>query len=264
MSLISVVVTILIAVGVIPGTELNGLSSNAGGGNFGIPGVEDIIGGDNDGPNPNEKPWTWEQPVRTDGDITVNQGDAVKSRAGSCTIGYIDRPNNLAYTAYHCIPVLDFHEREQAWSADGRPIGTFVYPKDYLPYSPLPTYEEALAAGSHKYDIIAIRLYDNVNAGENTYTGNTRVPYSHVRKGEQACFYGDTTRRVACGPITRKDKDSFMIDFEMEPGTGATHGDSGGPVWIPGRGSIGVLKGGFQRDGVGFDYHSAGNVATGY
>ena len=180
----------------------------------------------------------------------VNQGDELltnKNRA--CTIGYIDKIQRVAYTAAHCAKANYQGTSTVRLAKTRAEIGTFVYPAEYLPSVPFLPYEETRNIDSPEIDIVAIKLNDNVILGNNIYSGDTRVPYSDVSIGEKACFYGKTTAAVKCGTITYKTPYNHRIF--VNTGVRSINGDSGGTIFIPGKGAIAITKGSFEHPQVG-------------
>ena len=64
-----------------------------------------------------------------------------------------------------------------------------------------------------------------------------------MRPGERVCSYGATTRREFCGHVTGVRGTLIATSI-----TGPTYGDSGGPMWIPGRGFVAVNSGRLWRN----------------
>ncbi|OFO47873.1 hypothetical protein HMPREF3044_09185 [Corynebacterium sp. HMSC073D01] len=87
-------------------------------------------------------------------------------------------------------------------------------------------------------DWATISWADSVRLEPNRYTGATIVPISDVQLGETVCVYGNTTKRESCGNFAGRTGTTVYVEHAT-----SDHGDSGGPLWIPGRGLIGVLAG---------------------
>lgn len=155
----------------------------------------------------------------------------------SCTIGYNDVALHRSYTAGHC--AVD--------SAAPRPGGSTVYVADeYGRQLPTPAgliYPAAAFYGpSNANDWSVIYWFNNVTLGQNTY-GGAYIPISEISPGETLCYHGfashGRSREAACGPFVGMIEKTIYFDA---PGT-PHFGDSGGPVYAPGRGFVGVMSG---------------------
>ncbi|WP_297588094.1 hypothetical protein [uncultured Corynebacterium sp.] len=148
----------------------------------------------------------------------VDQGDAIVVGGSACTVGF-----NLgasSYTAAHC---GESGDRVRLLLADG----TLTPPTGTLTIS-------AASEGTTN-DWARIDWDAGVEVGPNEYSGDGAVALDAVRPGEQVCTYGQATRATTCGVFHARVGNSFLVD--IAPGKA---GDSGGPVWIPGRGFLGV------------------------
>ena len=87
-------------------------------------------------------------------------------------------------------------------------------------------------------DWATISWADSVRLEPSRYSGDTIVPISDVQLGETVCVYGNTTKRESCGNFAGRNGTTFYVEHAT-----SDPGDSGGPLWIPGRGLIGVLAG---------------------
>ncbi|WP_175935217.1 trypsin-like serine protease [Corynebacterium sp. Marseille-P4321] len=155
-----------------------------------------------------------------------------------CTIGYNDHGNGVSYTAAHCaqkgarVALVDTKSGIRS-----KMLGTF---------EPSENFQFPLGNdwGRIKWD-------EGVTLGGNVYSGDTIVSLDDVRAGEQVCFHGEVTHEnsndVECGEYSDRGGQSFVTNIKS-----AAHGDSGGPMWIPGRGFIGVVSGGSTVGGTGF------------
>lgn len=155
----------------------------------------------------------------------------------SCTIGYNDVALRRSYTASHC--AVD--------SAAPRPGGSTVYVADeYGRQLPTPAgliYPAAAFYGpANANDWSVIYWFNNVTLGQNTY-GGAYIPISEISPGETLCYHGfashGRSREAACGPFVGMIEKTIYFDA---PGT-PHFGDSGGPVYAPGRGFVGVMSG---------------------
>ena len=158
----------------------------------------------------------------------VTQGDRVrvdkpgKSEGSYCTVGYVQPATAVAYTAGHC-----GDDGADVFNEQGDAIGVFRHS---------PSYTGDVGGG----DVGYILLGDGVEIGANHYSGDGIV--TGIAGSDQICVYGATSKKVICGELIAHRNDAVGLIHINVPVTG---GDSGGPVWIPGRGVIGT---------IGFDY----------
>lgn len=162
----------------------------------------------------------------------VNQGWKFNTLRGSCTIGYNDPVNRISYTAAHCgkgvsrVFLNDASGKRQQWISAGT-------------IEMAPGYDEATSSN----DWAIIRWNDNVTINPNTFDRDGIVPLSQVREGQEVCFHGHTSHGSAgnadCGSLVAKVGNMFFIDTP----NGSAKGNSGGPVYLPGGGLVGVLSG---------------------
>lgn len=160
----------------------------------------------------------------------VNQGDRVRLDMGLaygiCTVGYVDRARNQIAIARHCVK-FPF---QQVLDGSGRRIGTVVSFPGWL----------VSADGPNDF---AYATLSGATAGANRLSGDAKVHPDAVRPGERVCAYGATTRREFCGHVTGVRGNMIATSIG-----GPRHGDSGGPIWIPGRGFVAVTSGGVWKD----------------
>lgn len=157
----------------------------------------------------------------------VNQGDEVFVGGNvHCVIGYIDKNTRRAYIADHC--AYDPGTEKVAYAKDRRAIGTITGIS-----------EGGKPTNDATKDVNYITLYDNVTAGENVYSGDARVRIADIKQGDKACMLsrmnGDIT---GCFPVAGTEGNMIIIDGGI-----VSQGDSGGPVWIEGKGFAGTLSG---------------------
>lgn len=152
---------------------------------------------------------------------TINQGDAIGVRhdgargEGECTTTYIT--GGYLYTAGHCTQVGDTITRQRRLGLTS-PIGTTI-----------------LSAHDDVWDYAVVKLNPGVT-GSNTYATNPQ-PLSVVEPGDMVCHHARQTNTITC-EHAQLTGDSYL----WLPGTHTIKpGDSGGPVWVPGKGLIGAV-----------------------
>lgn len=170
---------------------------------------------------------TVQSPSNIDENLTgyIRQGDRVYIGKVACTIGYIDRENHHAYLAGHCVQ----KEGEKAYNESWEEIGEVI--KDNL-------LDHNKKYWTESGDTAVIQI-DNKWSVENTFSGDEIVDQKDVHRWQKVCSYGATTREVYCGRIKKSEEGFFMFNLKGHP----QGGDSGGPIWSPDRGLVGVLSG---------------------
>lgn len=159
------------------------------------------------------------------------------SNLTACTIGYNDPTQRRSYTAGHCAVPGDHAPRggSLVYLADdaGRQMTTaagMIYPAAAY-YGP-----------TNANDWSVIYWFQNVGVGRNTF-GGTYTSIDAIAPGETLCYHSYAPAgqlpRAACGPFVGMIEKTIYFDA---PGT-PDYGDSGGPVYAPGRGLVGVLSG---------------------
>lgn len=163
-------------------------------------------------------------------DIPVlSQGDKVFiDKRKTCTVGYIDKEQGLAYLAEHCAVS---GETSQVHDGEGYFIGTITS-----------RYEDSKYYGalhpqkmSEDFNVIKVDT-KHVFLGDNKYSGDRRVSISDVEEGDEMCMYSRRQGRINCGHVSATIGNLIVGDSHVQ----GEKGDSGGPVWIPGKGLIGV------------------------
>ena len=155
----------------------------------------------------------------------------------ACTIGYNDPEQRRSYTAGHCADRAD-----KAWQT-----GSLVYLADSkgremsIPAGMI--YPAAAYYGaSNANDWAVIYWFNGVEVGTNPYGGEF-VPIQDLEPGETLCYHGYAshggTTESACGPFVGMIEKTIYFDAPGMP----DYGDSGGPVYAPGRGLVGVMSG---------------------
>lgn len=166
--------------------------------------------------------------------VTVTQGDEIfvlrddqgeDLRLYSCRIGYM-LPDGRALTAGHC-----GQPGSQVYISTnvGQPaIGTFDLPPEYS----FITYDSGGQWAAN--DFAYINFTPDVLSGGNPISGDGRGDASTMSVGEEVCFAGQD--EVKCGPLigTRDESIYFAADGRMD--------DSGGPVFSPEHGLLGVVS----------------------
>lgn len=158
----------------------------------------------------------------------VQQGSQiVVADASTCAIAFNDRGEGISYTAAHCGLTGERVRLKRADGSTSGEIGTF-YPSSRWE-------SDGNETGN---DWAAIRWDPGVRVGANGRSGDTVASLSEMATGEQVCTFGVASREVKCGRFAGSIDNNFYFD-----GASGQHGDSGGPVWSPRRGFLGVYSG---------------------
>ena len=155
----------------------------------------------------------------------------------ACTIGFNDPAARRSYTAGHCADNGDYgwQTGSLVYLADskGREMSTpagMIYPA------------AAYYGASNANDWAVIYWFNGVEVGANPY-GGEYVPIQDLEPGETLCYHGYAshggTTEASCGPFVGMIEKTIYFDAPGMPG----YGDSGGPVYAPGRGLVGVMSG---------------------
>ena len=155
----------------------------------------------------------------------------------ACTIGYNDPEQRRSYTAGHCADNGDYgwQTGSLVYLADskGREMSTpagMIYPA------------AAYYGASNANDWAVIYWFNGVEVGANPY-GGEYVPIQDLEPGETLCYHGYAshggTTESTCGPFVGMIEKTIYFDAPGMP----DYGDSGGPVYAPGRGLVGVMSG---------------------
>lgn len=149
----------------------------------------------------------------------------------TCTLGFVDKAQSKGYVAAHCLasaqkPVFytrDFSRRLGVGYNDQEDPSENVY-----------------TFGDNNYrEDRAYFIFDNKeNIGSNIYSGDSVLAASEIQPGERTCFYGSTSQKIKCGSIVNTNNTAVQI--KIDNGEAMIPGDSGGPMWIVGRGFAGV------------------------
>ena len=155
----------------------------------------------------------------------------------ACTIGYNDPEQRRSYTAGHCADNGDYgwQTGSLVYLADskGREMSTpagMIYPA------------AAYYGASNANDWAVIYWFNGVEVGANPY-GGEYMPIQDLEPGETLCYHGYASHGgstdAACGPFVGMIEKTIYFDAPGMP----DYGDSGGPVYAPGRGLVGVMSG---------------------
>ncbi|OAA16600.1 hypothetical protein CAFEA_08375 [Corynebacterium afermentans subsp. afermentans] len=155
----------------------------------------------------------------------------------ACTIGFNDPEQRRSYTAGHCADNGDYgwQTGSLVYLADskGREMSTpagMIYPA------------AAYYGASNANDWAVIYWFNGVEVGANPY-GGEYVPIQDLEPGETLCYHGYAshggTTEASCGPFVGMIEKTIYFDAPGMP----DYGDSGGPVYAPGRGLVGVMSG---------------------
>lgn len=156
--------------------------------------------------------------------VTISQGDKVSiEHKINCTVGYVDKNTHKAYIANHC---LVNHQKNIVYNGDNQKIGE-AYGSSVNEQTGIP---------KSRNDVAYINLYDNVQAGENSRSGDARVSTKDISIGEELCMFSRKYGSVHCGHVKSVDGTLVVGDKNVN----GIPGDSGGPAWIPGKGFVGV------------------------
>lgn len=178
--------------------------------------------------------------VSLPGPATVKQGSPIINVGkGRCTIGFI--ADGVVYTSGHC-----GSEGDEVWlgSENFNPverIGTFH--TKYQTDETLPEVERTKIRNDHGYVTVDSPW---VKLGDNTYSGDSVVPYEEIKPGLEVCAFGQTTKPlIRCGEVRGVDG----AEIVMTDSVVGKPGDSGGPVWAKdGSGLVGIFSGGARDD----------------
>ena len=155
----------------------------------------------------------------------------------ACTIGYNDPEQRRSYTAGHCADNGDYgwQTGSLVYLADskGREMSTpagMIYPA------------AAYYGASNANDWAVIYWFNGVEVEVNPF-GGEYLPIDELEPGETLCYHGYAshggTTEASCGPFVGMIEKTIYFDAPGMP----DYGDSGGPVYAPGRGLVGVMSG---------------------
>ena len=157
------------------------------------------------------------QSVPAEAQVRVEQGAPVRiDGTGTCTIGFNDPARHRSLVAAHC-------GAEGARVNAGGATGTLFRSKAY--------------DGHLSNDWAAIQWDAGVAVGGNRFSGDAWVHPNDVRLGETICYFSRTRGAQTCGRFSGSADGTFFVAAPL-----SHPGDSGGPMWVPGRGFVGVVS----------------------
>lgn len=160
------------------------------------------------------------------------QGGAIFIDGQACTIGHNDRAKGVSYTAAHCgkdgarVRLL---ERTSATQGNvSAELGTLRRSKGY--------------DNGWNNDWATIEWDRGVTLGANAVSGDTVLTLGDLKRGDQVCYSGQATHGVKggkdCGTFFAPASTSFTMRAEVP----SQPGDSGGPIFVPGKGLVGIVS----------------------
>ncbi|GAB3085253.1 trypsin-like serine protease [Corynebacterium aquatimens] len=162
--------------------------------------------------------------------IEARQGYDFYSAGGTgrCTIAYNDHVSRTSLTAAHCGV---FGEDVFLKDSSGRKVkaGTL---------EPSLSFDRDATSN----DWAVIKWDPSVNLGDNSFSGDAIVPLEDLVMGDTLCVRGSsshgTTDKVSCAPYVGNVNNSVFFE-----NTAGKPGDSGGTVFVPGKGFVGIYSG---------------------
>lgn len=174
-------------------------------------------------------------------ELSIEQGDVIQWMNGEyvekngsktfdgnivmCTAGMVDELTRSMVTAAHCVGEVGSAVRDQA----GNEIGTVTW--------------RGRGVGStapDTKDVAVVYISPEVEMGHNKYSQHTSMLSPvQVSVGDTLCRYGIKANRVVCSTVSRKMNNNLSLSPDD-----SISGDSGGPIWSPSRGFVGVLSAG--------------------
>lgn len=176
-----------------------------------------------------------------DRELSIEQGDVIQWMNGEyvekngsktfdgnivmCTAGMVDELTRSMVTAAHCVGEVGSAVRDQA----GNEIGTVTW--------------RGRGVGStapDTKDVAVVYISPEVEMGHNKYSQHSSMlSPAQVNFGDTLCRYGIKANRVVCSTVSRKMNNNLSLSPDD-----SISGDSGGPIWSPSRGFVGVLSAG--------------------
>lgn len=154
----------------------------------------------------------------------------ITSSNSACTIGFNDPSRGISYTAAHCGRSGDtVYLTDASGNSLPYPAGVFTPSSRYV-------------SNTASNDWGVIKWNPGVSVEANRFGGGY-VPSSQLKTGDSICFHGFTSHGTSgnytCGKFIGKIGESIYY----ESGIHSRPGDSGGPVFVPGKGVVGVTAG---------------------
>lgn len=176
--------------------------------------------------------------------VRISQGErVVVNGTHGCTVGFNVHEERRSYIAAHC---GEDGDRVAKLSPDSMTasaqVGTFRRSVFYDPTT-------------QRHDLGWIEWDTSVDMGPNTYSGDGRVESTDLVIGDEVCFFGGKSLSMTpgarvCGPYMGVAGGDVFVDL----GNAVILGDSGSPLWVPGKGFLAVVSGSqtAQYNGVPF------------
>ncbi|AWB83502.1 trypsin-like serine protease [Corynebacterium liangguodongii] len=171
--------------------------------------------------------------------VSVAQGAAILIESGgevsACTVGYND--GAVSYTAAHCVPSVP----SVPSGADSARVALWDPATGEMRSDWVGTIASAPGFAGRANDFATITWGPGIKAGPNDITGEARLDPGEVEAGETVCYAGSLSHPgggATCGKAAGTINNTVYFAGET-----SHPGDSGGPVWVPGRGFLGVLSG---------------------
>ena len=149
--------------------------------------------------------------VRYTAGVVVNQGDVVEVGITKCQVGYVDEASKTAYVARHCFtqgPGEVLYKNSQAVGSSTR--------------------AGLIDARFKNDDVMAVRLYEDVIAGQNLFSGDAIADYDSLEADMELCANSVRQRKVVCGHIQGAGDGVIKVESDET----LIQGDSGGPAWL--------------------------------
>lgn len=163
----------------------------------------------------------------------VQQGDRLIITTNDlefqCTAGYVDAANARIWVAGHC-----GDHGSDVYDTAGNHIGTLhhIFQRTTQLQNLPDTQRHRQEPNYVLYDIAYVQANPTTVLRKNIYSGDR--PYSpHL--GEDVCRYGATTNAIHCAPVIYINQHILFAQLDSQSG------DSGGPIWSPGKGYVGQL-----------------------
>lgn len=143
-------------------------------------------------------------------EVTVSQGDKIYVAGTYCQVGYVDKETGNIYTAKHCVK----HSK----------AGEIAYFRgDAIGY----TQEDVDYVNPMVGDVIALKAFDGVVLGSNSFSGDHLFDYESITPGMQVCARSTRLNKTTCGKVAGIGNGVIGAYFQKP----AINGDSGGPMW---------------------------------